>query len=93
MNTQTLLNMALNGVDALGYRLDQFGITGKVNRHNVAAFLMAEQKHLEGEWDSIQVRVNRRRSQVEKITHQIESRKDALVAPVLSRIHRFRASQ
>ena len=73
MNTQALLKIALNGVDALGYRLDQFGITGKVNRHNLAAFLMAEQKHLEGEWDSIQVRVNRRRSQVEKITHQIES--------------------
>lgn len=93
MNTQTLLNMALNGVDTLGYRLEQFGITGKVNRHNVAAFLMAEQKHLEGEWDSIQVRVNRRRSQIEKITHQIESCKDALVGPVMSRISRFRASQ
>ncbi|WP_273205649.1 hypothetical protein [Marinobacter subterrani] len=93
MNTQALLNIALNGVDTLGYRLDQFGITGKVNRHNIAAFLMAEQKHLEGEWDSIQVRVNRRRSQVEKITHQIESRTDALVSPLLSRLNRFRASQ
>ncbi|MAZ04837.1 hypothetical protein [Marinobacter sp. SS8-8] len=93
MNTQKLLNMALNGVDAVGYRLDQLGITGKVNRHNIAAFVMAEQKHLEGEWDSIQVRVNRRRSQVEKITHQIECRTDALVSPVLSRINRFRASQ
>lgn len=93
MNTETLLNMALNGVDALGYRLDQYGITGKVNRHNIAAFLAAEQKHLEGEWDSIQVRVTRRRSQFEKITHEIESRKDALIGPVLSKINRFRASQ
>ncbi|KMQ76773.1 hypothetical protein [Marinobacter subterrani] len=93
MNTQALLNIALNGVDTLGYRLDQFGITGKVNRHNIAAFLMAEQKHLEGEWDSIQVRVNRRRAQVEKITHQIESRTEALVSPLLSRLNRFRASQ
>lgn len=93
MNTQTLLNMALNGVDAIGYRLDQYGITGKINRHNIAAFLAVEQKHLEGEWDSIQVRVNRRRSQIERITHEIESRRDALVAPVLSRINRFRASQ
>lgn len=93
MNTKTLLNLALNGVDALGYRLDQYGITGKVNRHNIAAFLAAEQKHLEGEWDSIQVKVNRRRSQVEKITHRIESQADSLVAPVLSRINRFRAAQ
>ena len=93
MNTQSLLNMALNGVDALGYQLDNYGITGKVNRHNIAAFLMAEQKHLEGEWDSIQVRVNRRRSQIEKISNQIEARKDALVNPILSRINSLRASQ
>lgn len=93
MNTQKLLNMALNGVDVIGYRLDQYGITGKVNRHNIAAFLAAEQRHLEGEWDSIQVRVNRRRSQVEKITHEIESRRDALISPVMTRINRFRASQ
>ena len=93
MNTDKFLSIALNGVDALGYRLDQFGITGKVNRHNLAAFLMAEQKHLEGEWDSIQVRVNRRRSQVETLAHQIETRADALLSPVLARINRFRTSQ
>ncbi|SFR47871.1 hypothetical protein SAMN04488073_1905 [Marinobacter gudaonensis] len=93
MNTDKLLTMALNGVDALGYRLDQLGITGKVNRHNLAAFLMVEQKHLEGEWDSIQVRVNRRRSQVETLAHQIETRADALLTPVLDRINRFSASQ
>ncbi len=93
MNTDKLLTMALNGVDALGYRLDQLGITGKVNRHNLAAFLMVEQKHLEGEWDSIQVRVNRRRSQVETLAHQIETRAAALLTPVLDRINRFRASQ
>ena len=81
MNTQKLLNMALNGVDAIGYRLDQYGITGKVNRHNIAAFLAAEQKHLEGEWDSIQVRVNRRRSQVERITHEIESPQRCIGCP------------
>ena len=93
MNTQTLLNLALNGVDAVGYRLDQYGITGKINRHNIVAFLAVEQKHLEGEWDSIQVRLNRRRSQVERITHKIKSRKDALLGPALSRINRFRSSQ
>ncbi len=50
------MNLALEGVDSLGFRLDQLGITSRVNRHNIAAFLMAEQKHLEGEWDSIQAR-------------------------------------
>ncbi len=93
MNTDKLLTMALNGVDALGYRLDQLGITGKVNRHNLAAFLMVEQKHLEGEWDSIQAKVDRRRSQFDHISQQVESRADAVLGPVLSRINRFRASQ
>ncbi len=81
MNTQKLMNTALNSLDALGYRLDQYGITGKVNRHNLAAFVMLEQKHLEGEWDSIQVRLDRRRAQVE-----------SLVRPVLERVNRFRGA-
>jgi hypothetical protein len=92
MDTQKLLNMALEGVDALGYRLDQMGITGKVNRHNIAAFLMLEQKHLEGEWDSIQVRLNLRRSQFERVTQKIETRTDALIGPVKSKVNRFRPS-
>ncbi|MBK1850935.1 hypothetical protein FE845_06265 [Marinobacter sp. 1-4A] len=92
MNTQKLLNIALEGVDAVGYRLEQMGITGKVNRHNIAAFLMSEQKHLEGEWDSIQVRINLRRSQFERITQQIETRADSLIAPVMSQVNRFRPS-
>lgn len=92
MNTQKLLNIALEGVDTIGYRLDQLGITGKVNRHNIAAYLMAEQKYLEGEWDSIQARVGRRRSQFEHITQAVEARADALIGPVLERVNRFRAN-
>lgn len=93
MNTQKLLNMALEGVDAIGYRLDQMGVTGKINRHNIAAYLMAEQWHLEGEWDSIQAKVGRRRSQFEHITQALESRANALLGPVRERVNRFRDSQ
>ncbi|MBZ2169361.1 MULTISPECIES: hypothetical protein [Marinobacter] len=91
MNTQKLLNLALEGIDNLGYHLDQFGVTGKVNRHNIAAFLAAEQKHLEGEWDSLQAKFGRRRSQVEQLTHGLESRAESLIAPVLERVNSFRA--
>jgi hypothetical protein len=93
MNTQKLLNLALGGIDTLGFQLDQLGITGKVNRHNIAAFLMAEQKHLEGEWDSIQARIDRRRSQFEQISHLVESRADAILSPVFQQVNRFRTSQ
>lgn len=37
MNTQKLLQLALEGVDTLGYQLDQLGLTSRVNRHNLAA--------------------------------------------------------
>lgn len=93
MNTQKLLNIALDGIDTLGYRLDQYGITGKINRHNIAAYLAAEQKYLEGEWDSIQAKVDRRRSQFEQLTKGLESRADAIVGPVLERVNRLRASR
>lgn len=79
MIPKKLLDTALNGLDSIGYHLDQYGITGKLNRHNLAAFIMLEQKHLEGEWDSIQARFDRRRSQV-----------DNLLKPVISRVNQFR---
>ncbi|MBD3658239.1 MULTISPECIES: hypothetical protein [Marinobacter] len=85
MNTQKLINTALNGLDALGYRLDQFGITGRLNRHNVAAFIMLEQKHLEGEWDSIQARIDRRRSQLDGLRHTVEDRASAVLGPISER--------
>jgi hypothetical protein len=92
MNTQKLLNTALTGLDHIGFQLDQYGITGKLNRHNLAAFVMLEQKHLEGEWDSLQAKFDRRRSQVEGILSAIETRTDPLVQPLLGRINRLRSA-
>ncbi|MDX1456291.1 MAG: hypothetical protein R3276_01805 [Marinobacter sp.] len=92
MNTKKLIDTALNGLDNIGFQLDQLGITGKVNRHNLAAFVMNEQKHLEGEWDSIQARIDRRKSQIEGLVHDVESRADALLRPVLERLEQLRGS-
>lgn len=78
MDTKKLINTALIGLDHLGYRLDQFGITTRVNRHNVAAFLMAEQHHLEGEWDSFQARIDRRKAAFESLKHSLEAHADGL---------------
>ena len=92
MNTKQLLDTALTGLDHLGYQLDQLGITGKVNRHNLAAFVMNEQKHLEGEWDSIQARIARRRSQLEGLRHQVETRAESVIGPLRSRLDELRGS-
>lgn len=90
MNTQKLLDTALSGLDQIGYRLDHYGITGKVNRHNLAAFIMLEQKHLEGEWDSLQARYDRRRSQIDGVVNAIESRAHPVFKPLITRFNRFR---
>ncbi|WP_027830075.1 hypothetical protein [Marinobacter sp. HL-58] len=90
MDTKKLINTALNGLDIIGYQLDQYGITGKLNRHNLAAYIMLEQKHLEGEWDSIQAKFDRRRSQIDGLLTAIETRTDPLVKPLLSRLNQFR---
>ncbi|PXX93279.1 hypothetical protein DIT71_00275 [Marinobacter vulgaris] len=90
MNTKKLINTALNGLDTIGYRLDQYGVTDRLNRHNLAAFIMLEQKHLEGEWDSFQARYDRRRSQVDGLLTAIETRTAPLIRPLVSRVNQFR---
>lgn len=92
MNTKKLTNIALNGLDSIGYRLDQYGITGRLNRHNLAAFIMLEQKHLEGEWDSIQAKFDRRRSQIDGLLTAIETRTDPLIKPLINRVNQLRGS-
>lgn len=82
MNTKKLLDTALNGLDYVGFQLDQYGITGKVNRHNLAALLMAEQHHLEGQWDSLQVRIDRRRASLDALLNAVESRTSGLLTPL-----------
>lgn len=65
MNTKRMTDTALRGIDHLGFQLERLGITDKVNRHNLAAFLMAEQHHLAGEWDRLQTRLERARARIE----------------------------
>lgn len=87
MNTQQkLLNNALNGLDTLGFHLDNMGITSKVNRHNLAALIVLEQKYLEGQWDSLQVRLDRKKLQLEKTLNCVDN------LPLVGRITRLRTS-
>jgi len=58
MNTKKIVDTALQGLDNVGFRLESMGVTSKVNRHTLIAFVMAEQKRFEGEMDSLNARVN-----------------------------------
>ncbi|MCH8498337.1 MAG: hypothetical protein LAT63_07655 [Marinobacter sp.] len=86
MNTQKLINTALNGLDNLGFQLDQYGITSKVNRHNLIALVMLEQKRLEGEWDSLQARIDGQKARIERLANTLESR----LRPLLDRAAKLR---
>ena len=90
MNKDDLTQAALKGVDSLGYQLDKLGITDKVNRHNIAAFMMAEQHHLEGHWDSLQTRMDRYRDQAEDLLDSLEKSGYPVLRPVAERINRMR---
>ncbi len=71
-NINNLVETALSGLDNLGYQLDMMGITSQVNRHTLIAYVMAEQKHLEGELDSIKARVGTAQVKVEKTIGRVE---------------------
>lgn len=73
MKFQPILNSALLTFDQVAYRLDDYGIVRNVNRHQVIAYLMAEQKRLEGEVDSLKARVDFRRVQAEELVERAQS--------------------
>lgn len=70
MNTKQLTAMALNGLDRVGYQLESLGITSRVNRHTLAAFMMAEKSRFEGEMDSLSARAARYRALAESASEQ-----------------------
>ena len=71
-NITSLIEAALSGLDNIGYQLDMRGITSQVNRHTLIGIVMAEQKHLEGELDSIKVRVSTAQVKVDRTISRIE---------------------
>jgi hypothetical protein len=77
MNFKKLADFGLNRLDAVGYRLDRYGLTSKFNRHTLIAMAMAEQKHLEGEWDSLQARYGNQFRRFEKLTERFRGPRKA----------------
>lgn len=74
VNTQKLLNRALDGLDYVGFQLEEMGITDRVNRHNVMAFAFAEQKNLEGQIESLTAKVGTQKARIEKLRADAEKR-------------------
>jgi len=82
MKTDKLVNFALNRLDQVGFQLERFGVTDRVNRHNLAASVMAGRHYLEGEWDSVQARYGRQLSDLEALKENVERRAGAIFTPL-----------
>lgn len=59
MNKKQLQSLALRGVDALGFTLDDLGVTSRFNRHQIAATLLLWQWRWQGEKDRWSIRTRR----------------------------------
>jgi len=79
-----LVETAMGGIDTLGFQLDSMGITSQVNRHTLIAFVMAEQKRVEGELDSLKARIGSRKFQVERTIAGVETKIQNTVEAVLT---------
>jgi hypothetical protein len=73
VNTKVLADTALTQVDNIGYYLSVYGVTDKVNRHNLLAGVFDSMQRYNGQKESIQVRINTARVRVEQ---GVESIKD-----------------
>lgn len=71
-NIMKLVEGALTGLDNIGYQLDNYGVTSQFNRHTVIAYAMAEQKHLEGELDSLKARIGSQKVRIENTVNKVE---------------------
>lgn len=62
----------LTNIDNLGYKLDEIGVENQINRHNLIAFIMASQKQLEGELDSLSARYDTNKAKIDNLARSAE---------------------
>ncbi len=71
-NILKIAESALSGLDRVGYELDMYGVTSKVNRHNLIGQVLAGQKQMEGELDSLTARFDSAKVKVERTVDRVE---------------------
>lgn len=76
MNMKKQVQGAVEGLlgqlDTLGYKLDVIGVENNINRHNLIALVMAGQKRLEGELDSLNAKIDTNKSKAEALIDTTE---------------------
>lgn len=69
---QETVESLLGQLDTLGYKLDVYGVENNINRHTLIAAVMAGQKRLEGELDSMSAKIDSKKVQAEQLIDTTE---------------------
>lgn len=72
MPNTSLTNTALKALDEVAFQLDALGISSGLTRHNLAALAFSTQKRIEGEKDSINVKILTTKYKMEQIAQTAE---------------------
>ncbi len=85
MKLNNSVDLAMTQIDNLGFQLSRFGITDRLNRHTVLAYLFNGQQNLKGELESLTVRLEtskvRANQQCQAIESALETRFGGLLSP------------
>ncbi|HVK99838.1 MAG TPA: hypothetical protein VM553_08500 [Dongiaceae bacterium] len=77
-NLEQVAELALQQVDTAGYYLGRYGITDRVNRHNLIALAMTRRERAKGELARLELKLALRRKQLRQLQQQLEQQLDQL---------------
>lgn len=80
MNFQSLTEQALKQLDSAGYMLSRYGITEKVNRHNLIALVMTEREHLKGELSRLELKARLQRYRLLQLKTDLSDQADQWIS-------------
>lgn len=96
MNKDTLINFALGQLDNLGYELQRRGISGQVNRHNLAALAMTQQQRVKGEITRAELQIGLQKARIQKLRNQANQTIDQILehvpAPLAAPLNKVRSA-
>lgn len=80
MNTKKITDIALQQLDNVGFQLRAYGITDKVNRHDIVAFAMSQQNRFKGEMTRLELHVGIQKERLLKARDEAEAVVEKLVS-------------
>ena len=94
-NVEHYAELALRQLDSAGYYLSRYGISDKVNRHNLIALVMTRRERIKGELSRLELKVALQRKQLQQQVDRISDTADQLIemapAPLATRLLKAKA--